>query len=86
MNSRVEPSQAQEPPSWSQGRPTEPGIYVGFSTDPKRRAEEPSLYQFDGQNFQHWTGWYDHAIDRWIKLDLPVEDHDGASLQDPTHG
>lgn len=52
-------------------------MYVGFSTTRERIAgpEQPSLYLFDGEVFQSYVGWYDHSIDRWIKLDVKYEPH-----------
>lgn len=55
-------------PVWIEGRPPQPGTYFGFSTD--RPHDTPSLYQFDGENFQHWTGWLDHAVTHWMPTDI----------------
>jgi hypothetical protein len=63
----------RELPVWSEGKPAAPGVFIGFSVLPERRWETPSLYTFDGETFQHWTGWYDHGVTHWMPTDLPFE-------------
>lgn len=76
----------REPEGWQSGRPTEPGIYVGFSAyraaTKGHPSEKPDLYTFNGKQFQHWTGWYDNAVDRWIKLDMPYSEADQKDRKD----
>lgn len=61
-------------PEWQQGRPDKPGAYIGFSDLPERPREVPSLYHFDGEAWQHWTGFYDGAVTHWMPTDLPEPD------------
>jgi hypothetical protein len=60
-----------ELPQWREGKPDKPCTVFGFSTLPERRNELPSLYGFDGNVFQHYTGWYDHGVTHWMPTDLP---------------
>lgn len=57
------------------GKPTEGGLYVGYSSLPERMNdhEKPSLYVWLPKvgAFQHHSGFYDHGITHWLKLDVP---------------
>lgn len=61
-------------PEWHTGMPDKPGTYIGFSDLPERRDEVASLYTFDGQRWQHWTGFFDGAVTHWMPTDLPEPD------------
>ena len=59
--------------TFSTGKPPEDGMYAAYSDLPERPDDKPSLYAYRGGVFQHYTGWYDHAITHWLKLDIPME-------------
>jgi len=69
---------------WQQGKPPAEGLYVGFSDLPERTPDEPTLYQWTGEAWQHWTGWYDGAVTHWIKLDVPAESGEGSPSEAST--
>lgn len=58
-------------PNWIEGKPSEPGFYIGFSTNSARPREKASLYTYDGKVWQHWSGFYDHAVTHYLPTDLP---------------
>lgn len=63
-------------PVWREGKPPELGLYFGFSTLPQRFGERPSLYEWNGKVWQHYTGWYDHGVTHWMATDLSAPSSD----------
>lgn len=58
------------PIEWLPGVPTEPGVYV-VTAAIEGRKRQASICHWDGKLFQHWSGFYDHAITHYMPTDLP---------------
>lgn len=62
-------------PQWRQDKPETAGWYTAYSAErakvPEEGVEMPSLYLWDGANWRHYSGWFDHAITHWMDIDLP---------------
>jgi hypothetical protein len=58
------------PVAWQLVPPPKNGTYVVTSTI-KGRKQEASLAYWDGDVWQHWSAFFDHAITHWMPTDLP---------------
>lgn len=58
------------PIEWLPVPPPAPGAYV-VTAAIEGRKRQASICHWDGKLFQHWSGFYDHAITHYMPTDLP---------------